>query len=88
MNHLTFIKAALYTTIVIHVVLVLFLAASVPRLFIYEPWYVALPLSVWIMHLAKAPFRCPLTQLENKFRAKLGWPKIHGFINHYFLGGL
>lgn len=83
MKHLTFLKIALYLVVGVHMLIVAAMAASIPMLFIYEPWYVSLPVSVWIMHLAKAPLRCPLTQLENVIRGKLAMPKIHGFINHY-----
>ena len=84
MKHLTLLTIALYSVVAVHLALVFAMSVSIPLLFINQPWYVALPLSIWIMHLSKGPFRCPLTQLENKIRVDLGKPKISGFISHYF----
>lgn len=83
-KHLTFLHLALYIVVVVHMVLVAAMAISVPLLAIHQPWYVSLPVSVWIMHLMKAPLKCPLTTLENYIRSELHLPKIRGFISHYF----
>lgn len=49
-----------------------------------EPWYISFPIC---MTVGRAMFskECPLTDLENSLRRKLGWPKIHGFVGHYFI---
>ncbi len=49
------------------------------------PWYVSLPLCTSIVTVAFSHDNCVLTNLENKYREKLGWPKIRGFVGHYIL---
>ena len=52
-------------------------------LWILEPWYVALPLSIWIVHLGfSRTLDCPWTRLENRYRSKTGRKEIGGFISH------
>lgn len=72
--------------IMIHSLLVAGMVASAVALVIYEPWYIWLPLNVWIINLAILPVRCPLTTLENYVRKKLGLPSINSFIKVHFLG--
>ena len=53
-------------------------------IWILEPFYVALPLSIWIVHLGfSRTLDCPWTRLENQYRSRLGKPEIGGFISHY-----
>ena len=48
-----------------------------------EPFYIALPLSIWIVHLGfSRTLDCPWTRLENIFRSKTGRKEIGGFISH------
>ena len=52
-------------------------------LWILEPWYVALPLSIWIVHLGfSRTLDCPWTRLENVYRSKCGKQEIGGFLSH------
>ena len=52
-------------------------------LWILEPWYIALPLSIWIVHLGfSRTLDCPWTRLENIYRSKCGKSEIGGFISH------
>jgi hypothetical protein len=48
-------------------------------------WYVALPLMVYILSLLFTRVECPLTNLENKVRQKLGMKRIGGFVGHYIV---
>ena len=52
-------------------------------IWILEPFYVALPLSIWIVHLGfSRTLDCPWTRLENVFRRKTGRKEIGGFLSH------
>ena len=52
-------------------------------LWILEPWYIALPLSIWIVHLGfSRTLDCPWTRLENRYRSKTERKEIGGFISH------
>ena len=75
----------LYATVVSHYILFLALVLSMPYAAIYEPWYVSVPLVVWVLNLMTLPVRCPLTTLENYFRRKLGIPTIKGFVSRWIL---
>ena len=50
-----------------------------------EPWYVSAPCVSIIFYLTFNRAPCPLTQIENFFRTRLGLPEIRGFIGHYIL---
>ena len=48
------------------------------------PWYIALPICSFIFLVSfSKEIKCPLTNLENDIRLKLGKKKIGGFIGHY-----
>tara|TARA_R110002020_G_scaffold134222_1_gene299599 strand:- start:2312 stop:2587 length:276 start_codon:yes stop_codon:yes gene_type:complete len=52
----------------------------------FEPWYVAVPIMSLILLLVFSKvLDCPLTNLENHLRKKLGMKRIGGFVGHYFL---
>lgn len=82
---MTFYKLILYGIVALHYVLFFFLIASIPMLLIYEPWYVSVPVVVWLINLATLPVRCILTTWENRIRTKLGMPKINGFVSKHLL---
>ena len=51
-----------------------------------EPWYVAVPIMSLILLLVFSKvLDCPLTNLENLLRKRLGMKRIGGFVGHYFL---
>ena len=85
MKGLTFLKIALYITILSHYLLFLALVASMPMLLIYAPWYTSIPLVVWVVNLMTLPVKCPLTTLENVIRTKVGLPTIKGFVSKHIL---
>lgn len=78
-------KILFYMLVAAHYALLLVLAASIPMLLVYSPWYVSIPLVVWIINLFTLPVRCVLTTLENRLRAKIGLPRITGFFKHWVL---
>jgi hypothetical protein len=78
-------RLALVGVVLTHYLLVGAMALSIPLLFMYESWYVALPLSVWIVNLSIIPMKCPLTTLENCVRIRLGLAPIRSFIKHWVL---
>lgn len=78
-------KGAVAATVISHYALVAALAASIPMLAAYTPWYVSIPVVVWILNLFTLPVRCPLTLLENYFREKAGLTKIRGFVSRWLL---
>lgn len=49
------------------------------------PIYVWIPLNSFILITMFSRSLCPLTQLENYLRHKIGKPAIGGFIGHYFV---
>lgn len=51
-----------------------------------EPWYVAVPImSLVLLLIFSKVLDCPLTNLENWLRKRLGMKRIGGFVGHYFL---
>lgn len=51
-----------------------------------EPWYVAAPIMSLVLILTfSRVLDCPLTNLENLYRQKLGMKRIGGFMGHYFI---
>ena len=55
----------------IHWTVLILTGTSFFLVWILEPWYVALPISIWIMHLGfSRTLDCPWTRLENVFLFK------------------
>jgi len=51
-----------------------------------EPWFVAAPIMSLVLLLTFSKvLDCPLTNLENYHRKRLGMKRIGGFVGHYFL---
>ena len=80
------LRMALYGVILFHFVLVFGMFISFFVLPFRADWSVALPLCVIIVNFMLARIHCPLTDLENVLRGRLGMPKIKGFIGYYILG--
>ena len=78
-------KVGVVATVVSHYVLVAVLASAIPMLAMYTPWYISVPVIVWLLNLFTLPVRCPLTTLENFFRERAGMPKIRGFVSRWIL---
>ena len=70
----------------LHWIFLILMAASVPCIIIYEPFYIALPICAWIMHLTfSRVLDCPWTRFENYYRRKCGKSEIKTFIGHYIV---
>lgn len=53
---------------------------------INEPFWIWVPVNVWVMHLMFSPVLvCPATIWENRLRRKLGMPEIKTFFKHYYI---
>tara|TARA_Y100000593_G_scaffold22677_2_gene45157 strand:+ start:11420 stop:11704 length:285 start_codon:yes stop_codon:yes gene_type:complete len=80
------LKIALAALVVFHSYIVV---ANVLAFFVVpfvEPWYVAVPImSVVLLLVFSKVLDCPLTNLENHIRKKLGMKRIGGFVGHYFI---
>lgn len=81
------LKTLLYLIVITHFVLLIAMSVCFIILPFLAPWYTALPLEVFIVRLAldRNPKGCPLTNLENSVRMKLGMKRIGGFIGYYIL---
>ena len=67
----------------LHWTFLVLIGVSVPMVILLEPFYIALPICAWIMHLTfSRTLDCPWTRLENYSRSKTGRKKIGGFISH------
>ncbi|MBC8408769.1 MAG: DUF2784 family protein [Rhodobacteraceae bacterium] len=72
--------------VVIHLLVVIGNVAALFVLPLLTPWYIALPLTTWILVLSTSRnLDCPLTRFENKLRNKINKPQIKGFIKHYII---
>ena len=70
----------------LHWIFLILMAASVPLVIICEPFYIALPICAWIMHLTfSRVLDCPWTRFENYYRRKCGKSEIKTFIGHYIV---
>jgi len=80
------LKILFYLLVIVHHISVLLLVISPPFLIVYEPFWVWLPLNVWIMHILFSPVLvCPATIWENRLRRKLNKPVIKTFVLHYYI---
>lgn len=79
------IYCSLLLVVVIHYLVVVSNVIScfiIPFIF---PWYVAVSIISGIVSLLTTRNSCPLTDLENKLRKKLGMKPIKGFIKAYVI---
>ena len=80
------LKLLFYLLVIVHHISVLLLLVSPTLLIVYEPFWVWLPVNVWIMHVIFSPVLvCPATIWENRLRRKLDKPVIKTFILHYYI---
>lgn len=80
-----FMQLMLYLVIVFHFLIVFAVVAAFFVLPFKQNWEIAVPLMVYISYLLLTPVDCPLTNLENFLRHKLGMKRIGGFVGNYFL---
>jgi hypothetical protein len=70
----------------VHMLIVIINVISLVLLPFLTPFYVATPIcSLLVNFMFNRNMTCPLTDLENSLREKLGLPKIKGFIGHYII---
>lgn len=79
------LKYALYTLVVVHIILIFGVLGSFFILPFWAPWYIALPLMTFIWFFSTTKVECHLTNLENAWRQRLKMKRIGGFVGHYFL---
>ncbi len=79
-------KYLLYAIIAFHFLIIVINIFSFFTLPFATPWYVAVPIMVYIANAVGTSVPCALTGLENRLRRRLGMPPIRYFIKHY-LGG-
>ena len=77
------LKYILWFVIAFHMLLIAIVVVSFFRLPLTQPYEVAIPLMVWISYLVYGRVECPLTNLENSLRQRLGMKRIGGFVGHY-----
>lgn len=77
-------KIALVTVVIIHYVVVACFALTVVLAFMNFVFYVAITIAALVVRVAVDPGPCPLTDIENKIRTKLGYKHIK-FVKHYVL---
>tara|TARA_B100000424_G_C22734198_1_gene397875 strand:- start:201 stop:488 length:288 start_codon:yes stop_codon:yes gene_type:complete len=69
-----------------HHVAIITLIASPILLIMNQPFYVWVPLNIWILHLMFSPVLvCPATIWENRLRRILGKKEIKTFFKHYYI---
>jgi len=80
-NHILF-----YLLVFLHHTFIILLILTPPFVLYNEPFWIAIPIIVWVMHLMFSPVLvCPATIWENRLRRKLGKPEIKTFFLHYYI---
>lgn len=79
------LKTLLLATILVHHVVVWINTAAFLVLPFTQSPFVACPIMSFVLLVSFSKQPCPLTQLENHLRSKLGMKRIGGFIGHYYL---
>lgn len=77
------LKALFIAIVAIHYILIILVGLSIPMLILSTEWFIWLPLTVLIIQIPTNLSRCPLTELENVVRRKMGKPTIRSFIKEY-----
>ena len=79
-------RVLLYLLIFVHFNIILLLFITPFFLIFNEPFWIWVPINIWIMHLVFSPVLvCPATIWENRLRRKLGMSEIKTFFLHYFI---
>ena len=79
-------KLLFYSLMVIHHIFIILLMVTPFFVMINEPFWIWVPINVWVMHLMFSPVLvCPATIWENRLRRKLGKPEIKTFFLHYYI---
>jgi len=79
-------KFILLLLVLIHHIFIVLLIITPVFVMINEPFWIWVPVNVWVMHLIFSPVLvCPATIWENRLRRKLKMPEIRTFIKHYYI---
>lgn len=79
-------KLLFYGLVTVHHIFIILLILTPPFVLYNEPFWIAIPIIVWVMHLMFSPVLvCPATIWENRLRRKLGKPEIRTFFEHYYI---
>jgi len=79
-------KFLFYSLVTIHHIFIILLILTPPFVLFKEPFWISIPVIVWVMHLMFSPVLvCPATIWENRLRRKLGKPEIKTFFEHYYI---
>ena len=79
-------KLILFLVVSSHHLYIIAILTSIPFLIFNTSWYVSLPILTWLLYLGFSQILdCPWTNLENRYREKIGIPTIDTFIKHYYV---
>ena len=79
-------KLLFYFLVFSHHISIILLIITPIFLIINEPFWIWVPINIWIMHLMFSPVLvCPATIWENRLRRKLGKKEIKTFFLHYYI---
>jgi len=76
-------KIGLFLTRFLHGLVLFAMAGSLPYIILHTPAWIAFPITLMLLNFIWTGGARPLTDLENSFRNKLGFPIIQCFIGHY-----
>lgn len=80
------LKILFYMLVFFHHITIILLIVTPAYLLIYTPFYIWIPLNIWVLHLMFSPVLvCPATIWENRLRRKLGKKEIKTFFYHYYI---
>jgi hypothetical protein len=72
--------------VISHHIFIILLILTPPLVLFNEPFWVSIPIVVWVLHLMFSPVLvCPATIWENRLRRKLGKEEIKTFFYHYYV---
>ena len=79
-------KLSFYLLVFTHHIFILLLIITPFFTMVNEPFWIWVPINVWVMHLMFSPVLvCPATIWENRLRRKLGKKEIKTFFLHYYI---
>ncbi len=80
------LKILFYSLVTIHHLFIILLILTPILSIINEPFWVWVPINVWVLHLIFSPVLvCPATIWENRLRRQMGKDEIKTFFKHYYL---
>ena len=74
-----------WLVVILHFILVFCVCVGIFVLPFVAHWCIVVPLEIYMVSLLTTSVECPLTNLENVLRRKLGYKPIGGFVGFYML---